>query len=102
MVEWEIHSFELIFFLENYMSILAHIRKIDKEEQKLKDHLFGVACLSAKFASKIGLEKHGYLIGLLHDLGKYSSEFQHYLKSPEGLLNPSEDDMLTPMILRLK
>ncbi len=70
----------------------AHIRRKDGEKQTLLDHLSSVAEKSSKFASKIGLERHGYLIGLLHDLGKYSDEFQHYLKSTEGLINPDEDD----------
>jgi len=35
---------------------------------------------------------HGELIGLLHDLGKYSEEFQVYLQSATGLLNPDEDE----------
>jgi CRISPR-associated endonuclease/helicase Cas3 len=33
----------------------------------------------------------GELIGLLHDLGKYSQEFQAYIQSATGLLNPDED-----------
>jgi CRISPR-associated endonuclease/helicase Cas3 len=34
----------------------------------------------------------GELIGLLHDLGKYSHEFQTYLQSATGILNPDEDE----------
>lgn len=74
------------------MSFLAHIKKINKEEQNLKDHLLGVACLSAKFASKVSLEGCGYLLGIVHDIGKYSQEFQNYIKSAEGLIDPDEDD----------
>jgi CRISPR-associated endonuclease/helicase Cas3 len=33
----------------------------------------------------------GELIGLVHDLGKYSDEFQVYIRSATGLLNPDED-----------
>jgi CRISPR-associated endonuclease/helicase Cas3 len=32
------------------------------------------------------------LIGLLHDLGKYSKEFQDYLKPAVGLVEQDEDD----------
>jgi CRISPR-associated endonuclease/helicase Cas3 len=34
----------------------------------------------------------GELIGLLHDIGKYSSEFQTYIRSAAGNINPDEDD----------
>lgn len=76
------------------MEYLAHIRKKDKKKQSLFEHLAGVADKSAKFASKIGLAKPGRLIGLLHDLGKYSGEFQRYIKSEEGMLTPDEDDYM--------
>jgi CRISPR-associated endonuclease/helicase Cas3 len=33
----------------------------------------------------------GELLGLLHDLGKYSSEFQSYLRSASGQIDPDED-----------
>ncbi|OJG92130.1 CRISPR-associated helicase cas3 [Enterococcus silesiacus] len=56
------------------------MRKSDKENQYLKDHLAECAELSADWGEKIGLRKTSYLAGLLHDLGKYSNEFQVYLK----------------------
>ncbi|MGM0218582.1 CRISPR-associated helicase Cas3' [Enterococcus sp. AZ126] len=59
---------------------VAHVRKSDEEKQLLKNHLVECAELSADWGEKIGLRKTGYLAGLLHDLGKFSSEFQEYLK----------------------
>ncbi|WP_258379350.1 CRISPR-associated endonuclease Cas3'' [Enterococcus plantarum] len=59
---------------------IAHVRKSDGEKQLLKDHLAECAELSADWGGKIGLRKTSYLAGLLHDLGKYSNEFQVYLK----------------------
>ncbi|WP_429948693.1 CRISPR-associated helicase Cas3' [Enterococcus sp. AZ101] len=59
---------------------IAHVRKSDGEEQLLKDHLTECAELSADWGGKIRLRKTSYLAGLLHDLGKYSNEFQEYLK----------------------
>ncbi|OJG68357.1 CRISPR-associated helicase cas3 [Enterococcus moraviensis] len=56
------------------------MRKSDGEKQLLKDHLTECAELSADWGGKIGLRKTSYLAGLLHDLGKYSNEFQVYLK----------------------
>jgi len=76
------------------MQYLAH------ENQSLKEHLTGVAEKAKNFASKIGLEKHGELMGLLHDLGKYSADFQSYLKSAVGLINPDEDDYVDAQGLR--
>ena len=40
---------------------------------------------------KLGLPNAGKLLGLLHDLGKYSTEFQSYIQSATGILNPDED-----------
>jgi CRISPR-associated endonuclease/helicase Cas3 len=71
---------------------IAHVREADGSIQWLPDHLIGVSLLTRDFARKIGLPEQGELIGLLHDLGKYSEEFQNYLKSAVELLNPDEDE----------
>ncbi|WP_425059680.1 hypothetical protein SCACP_02770 [Sporomusa carbonis] len=49
------------------------------EWQLLKDHLNEVARLSEERAAKFGAEKLGKIIGLAHDLGKYSNQFQQRL-----------------------
>ena len=74
------------------MNPIAHYRKSDDALQDLEDHLLEVAGLSANFASKLGLEVAGELIGISHDIGKYSLAFQTYLKSGVGLLNQDVDD----------
>lgn len=71
--------------------VIAHVRA-DAQVQPLKTHLESVGHLAAQFAAKFGLAKHGELIGLLHDLGKYSDEFQNYIKSATGLFNQDEDE----------
>ncbi|UUZ64430.1 CRISPR-associated endonuclease Cas3'' [Polaromonas sp. P1-6] len=71
---------------------LAHWRASDQTAQDLDVHLANVGYWSGVFASKINLGSAGELMGLLHDLGKYSPEFQAYIKSAEGLINPDEDD----------
>ncbi len=71
---------------------IAHWRASDSQEQLLEAHLAGVARLSRAFAGKIGLQDAGELIGALHDLGKYSKEFQDYLRSAVRLLDVDADD----------
>ena len=44
--------------------------------QTLKDHLEGTARLAGNFAGQFGKSDWGYCCGLLHDIGKYSKEFQ--------------------------
>ncbi len=74
------------------MTFIAHQREFDKKSQSLESHLTGVSKLSKEHASKIDLEASGELIGLLHDLGKYSQQFQHYLNSAVGNINPDADE----------
>lgn len=52
--------------------------------QLLINHLEGVAKMASDFAEPFGGEKMAYLAGMLHDIGKYSPEFQRRLEgSPE-------------------
>jgi CRISPR-associated endonuclease/helicase Cas3 len=71
---------------------IAHQREKDGEIQSLADHLEEVSKRTGEFASKIGLKEQGELLGLLHDIGKASQEFEQYIKSSVGLINPDEDD----------
>ena len=45
----------------------------------LEDHLQAVALLSRRFADHFGAGELGRVIGLIHDLGKASDQFQGYL-----------------------
>ena len=58
---------------------LAH--KDGEREQTLKEHLRGTACTASVCVRGTGLEKSAYLAGLMHDAGKYSEDFQSYLRS---------------------
>ena len=58
---------------------LAHISEEHSREQTVYEHLTGTAELAKQFAAAFGAEEDGYLLGLLHDIGKYSDAFQHRL-----------------------
>ncbi|MBI4690168.1 MAG: CRISPR-associated helicase Cas3' [Nitrospirae bacterium] len=70
---------------------VAHRREKDGEIQNLIDHLQEVSKITGEFAAKVGMKEQGEVIGLLHDIGKASQEFQEYIKSRVGLINPDED-----------
>ena len=65
---------------------IAHVRERDSQVQTVRDHLLEVARFSRLFASRCGLAEAGELIGLLHDLGKYSKAFQRYIRCGTGML----------------
>ncbi len=51
----------------------------DTNWQSMADHAWQVAALARKHADKFGAAALGEVAGLLHDLGKYSDEFQRKL-----------------------
>jgi CRISPR-associated endonuclease/helicase Cas3 len=48
--------------------------------QTMREHATNVAELAARFAVPFGVEKLARWVGWLHDVGKYSDEFQKYLR----------------------
>jgi CRISPR-associated endonuclease/helicase Cas3 len=58
---------------------LAHLDG-DGRRQTLQDHLIAVSQAAGRRADKLGIGTAGAAIGLLHDLGKYSRDFQRYLR----------------------
>ncbi len=81
---------------------IAHYRKSDSAEQALEEHLRGVGKLAGQFAAKLNAPEAGELLGILHDLGKYSNAFQAYIKSATGNINPDEDEFVNYQGLRGK
>lgn len=73
---------------------------IAHKNHTLEQHLLGVADKTKRFATKINLHEQGEMIGLLHDLGKYSAKFQAYIQSAIGLINEDEDDYVDAHGLR--
>ena len=60
------------------MNYIAH--KDGDRIQTIKEHLEGTASLAQSFAEKFGKGEWGYCCGMLHDIGKYSKEFQKKIK----------------------
>lgn len=59
---------------------LAHISEDRERMQTVKEHLQGTAALAEVFAQPFGGCEQARLAGDLHDIGKYSREFQHRLE----------------------
>lgn len=57
---------------------LAHIAS-DGREQTVAAHLQETASLCSSFAAEFGQEQRGFFLGMSHDIGKYSNEFQKRL-----------------------
>ena len=72
--------------------LVAHVRDRDKKIQSLEDHLAAVSNYAGQFAGKIGLTEIGEILGLLHDVGKASDEFQNYIRSGTGLIAEGSPD----------
>ena len=60
------------------MNKYAHISE-DNRKQTILEHVQGTAKLASEFAMDISLQKEAEYVGLMHDIGKYSEEFQHRL-----------------------
>jgi CRISPR-associated endonuclease/helicase Cas3 len=71
---------------------IAHRRESDGEVQSVCRHLDEVSNICSQLTGKLDLPEVGKLLGLLHDFGKYSHDFQTYIKSATALLNPDIDD----------
>ncbi|HFQ92195.1 MAG TPA: CRISPR-associated helicase Cas3' [Chromatiales bacterium] len=68
-------------------SFVAHARQDADGEWRLHvlaDHLLGVSKLAAGSATRFGAEAWAGVAGQWHDLGKYSADFQAYIRSASG------------------
>jgi len=71
---------------------IARFRNSDDAPQELEMHLNETSLYAGKFASKVGLRLCAELIGLLHDAGKASYEFDRYIRSATGQIDPENDE----------
>ena len=69
-----LHNFLEVFEMTKSSAYLGHLDEETGREQLLCDHLTGVADLAGRFAAAFGEEAMGRLLGLYHDIGKYSRE----------------------------
>ena len=60
----------------------AHIAE-DGRKQSVKEHLMGTAKRAVSCLASAGFEKTAYLAGLIHDMGKFTSAFQEYIKNAD-------------------
>ncbi len=59
---------------------IAHSENSNGEEQSMKQHSEGVASLMKSFALASDFAEIYLYCGMLHDIGKYSEEFQKYIR----------------------
>lgn len=75
---------------------VAHYRESDGVVQTVAEHCIETSILCNMYASKLDFSECGKLLGLIHDLGKYSELFQRYIRSSVGLLQPEECGYVNP------
>lgn len=61
-------------------NIYAHSNKEKNQYQPLAEHLHNVSILASNFASHFDAEENAKIVGLYHDIGKMSPEFQKRLE----------------------
>lgn len=83
-------------YMKNY---IAHIRE-DGTEQTLKEHLQNVAKMAEEFAGGKEWKEWAYLAGMLHDIGKYSTAFQEYIRCSADCEETDENEEEKPATIR--
>lgn len=68
---------------EKFQHAIAHIG-VDGQFQSVKVHLENVAGRAFDIGKAYGIENAGFLLGILHDLGKITNEFQRYIRSDDN------------------
>ena len=70
------------------MNYIAHVRKLNNDQwaepQLLETHLHETAKLAAEFASEFDSREWGYALGISHDTGKATLEWQKYFHIKSG------------------
>ncbi len=79
----------VIFYLKGENMFIAKKDEATGNLMMLIDHLNGVAGLSKEFAEDFKLCNQAFVLGYLHDLGKYSKEFQRYVNGENIIIDHS-------------
>jgi CRISPR-associated endonuclease/helicase Cas3 len=69
------------------MEYIAHVRELENglwDTQLLEEHLRETAELAAIFSDEFDSREWGYVLGMVHDAGKATSEWQNYLGNKSG------------------
>lgn len=70
---------------------IARFCKESKRTQSVKEHLDNVSMYCGRKARNINLENTAYLIGILHDMGKLSIDFQDYIEKQKLSNNDKQE-----------
>ena len=73
------------------MTFAAHIRASDKAVQTVGEHCKYTASLAASYLVDLDLANAGKIIGLLHDAGKLTKEFDDYINGASKAARGSID-----------
>ena len=72
-----------IIYFNKWVIFMYIARFYEKKEQPLKEHLVNVSAYAKSFAKNLNLENCLTLCGFLHDIGKYSDDFQNYIREEQ-------------------
>ncbi|WP_298706524.1 CRISPR-associated endonuclease Cas3'' [uncultured Veillonella sp.] len=67
------------FIMMDIHDLVAHIKQGSGERQGLIEHLLNCATYAKDMGKSIGIPHMCFLLGLLHDAGKYRPSFQEYI-----------------------
>lgn len=65
------------------MQYAAHYNQQKREVQTVQEHCLETAKLAAGYGKRIGAEHLAKLTGLLHDIGKFTEQFNEYVRGSE-------------------
>lgn len=68
-----------------YIMYIAHKGKNDSKTQSIKEHIENTANKAKIFGESFNNGDYAYICGLLHDIGKYSKEFQNKIISNSNI-----------------